>query len=89
MYSVFVLLIKAIYIPGIQQRTLFWDIKQINHSEYVSLCVSPFYLNSVSQALDMSLVNISTLPADIMKCVSAVKQNSTKVMSLTQQKEGL
>lgn len=89
MHSVFRLLIKAIQIAGIQQWTLFWEIKQINHSEYVSLCVSPFHLNSVFQVLDMLLVNISTLPADIMKCVSAVKQNSTKVMSLTQQKEGL
>ena len=53
------------------------------------LCMSPFHLHTASQRLDVRLVNISTLPADIMKCVSAVKQNSTKVMSLTQQKEGL
>lgn len=48
-----------------------------------------FYFNTVSQVVNMWLVNVSSLPADIMKCVFAVKQNSTKVMSLTQQKEGL
>lgn len=53
------------------------------------LCMSSSHLSNVSQVVDVWLVNISSLPADIMKCVSAVKQNSTKVMSLTQQKEGL
>jgi hypothetical protein len=52
--------------------------------------MSPFSIGtSFPRVWDAWLVHISTLPADIMECVSAVKQNSTKVMGVTQQKEGL
>lgn len=66
-----------------------WEIEQTSPSRCASPRLSTFILKAVFPVLGMWLVNVSNLPADIMKCVSAVKQSSTKVMSLTQQKEGL